>query len=48
MGYLMTVSERPCKKDLKTEKKKKKYVYSFKRYNVSKFEFPAILLLKIT
>ena len=44
-GYLMTVSERPCYKDLKTEKKMK-YVYPFKRNNVLKFEFPAILLLR--
>ena len=46
----MTVSERPCYKDLKSEKKKKKekYVYPLKGYNVWKFDFPAVLLLKIT
>ena len=40
MGYLMTVSDRPYYKDLKTEKKLN-YVYPLKRYNVLKFEFPS-------
>ena len=39
LGDVMSVSERPCYKDLKTEKKLMKYVYPFKRYNVLKFEF---------
>jgi len=38
MGYLVTVFERPFYED----------VYPLKGYNVLKFEFPAILLLKIT
>ena len=41
-----TVSERPCFKDLKTEKKMK-YVYPLQKTDdVLKFEFPSILLLK--
>ena len=45
VGYLVTVPERPCYKDLKTDENSK-YVHPFKRCNVLKFEFPAILLLK--
>ena len=41
----MKVSEKPSYKDLK--QKKFKCVYRLKRYHVLKFEFPAILLLKI-
>ena len=40
-------SERPCYKDLKTEKNWNMFIHS-KRYNDLKFEFPVILLLKIT
>ena len=47
MGYLMLL----CLKELFTRiskpKKVLKYVNPIKRYNVLKFEFPAILLLQI-
>ena len=46
MGYLMLVFERSFHMDLKSEKKFK-YVKPIKRYNVKKFKFSAILLLKI-
>ena len=42
----MLVFERTFHKDLKTEKNLKN-LYPLKRYQVYKFEFPAILLLKI-
>ena len=34
MEYLMTLLERISLKDLKTEKKKLKYVYVLKKYNI--------------
>ena len=42
----MKVSEKPSLQGSQTEKKFK-CVYPLKRYHVLKFEFPAILLLKI-
>ena len=43
MGYLMMISERSHRRDVKSEKKKSKYVHPLKRYSFLKFEFEAIL-----
>ena len=42
----MTVSDRTCHEDLRTEKILK-YIGPIKNYGALNFEFPAILLLKI-